>query len=310
MTDTASVTYLHHSGLLARVGDVFMLFDYWRGEDDAFPEAAQLVREDFAACKKLLVFVSHAHPDHFDRVIYSFADFTGDVSYIVSDDVIKEVRRDARRAPRPDGEAGDAAKALKQMKAMKPGDTLDRDGVKITAYASTDIGVSFYIEIDGLHIFHAGDLNLWHWREESTLPEIAAAENAYYAAAEPLARLPMDIAMFPLDPRMGGLFDAGANHFIMSVKPRVFIPIHWQSRPEVALDFARRGRTKYTEVLALTKPRERAEIVFGERDLNIHIYTLAADAFADRQPPREKEVGFDAYDEDDPFSDTDLPVTL
>ncbi len=309
MAQTASVTYLHHSGLLLRAGDVWMLFDYWRGEDDLFPEAAFLRKEDFADCKKLIIFVSHSHPDHFDRVIYQFAHYAEDVSYVVSDDVIKEVRKDAKKEARADKGENDAIEALKTMKALKVGDTFEKDGAKITAFGSTDIGVSFYIEVGGLTIFHAGDLNLWHWREESSLPEIAAAETAYYDAVAPLALLPMDIAMFPIDPRMGGLFDAGANHFIMAVKPRVFLPIHWQSRPEVALDFARRGRTKYTEVLALTKPRERADITFGERDLNIHIFTLAADAYL-QKPAVSKEVAFDAYDEDDPFSDTDLPVSI
>lgn len=309
MESTASVTYLYHSGLLVKVGDAAMLFDYWRGEDDAFPEAARIDKSDFEGCKRLLVFVSHAHPDHFDRDIYRFSGFAEDVCYIVSEDVMKAVLGDVQREARG-RDNGSAERALNLMHPMKCGDTLDRGGIRITAYESTDMGISFYAALGDLNIFHAGDLNLWHWREESTLPEIAAAENAYYAAVEPLTRLPVDIAMFPLDPRMGGLFDAGANHFIMAVKPRVFIPIHWQNRAEVALDFARRGRTKYTEVLALTKPRERADITFSERALNIRIFTLAADAFANRPAARESDVGFDAYSQDDPFSDTDLPVSI
>lgn len=305
MAITANVTYLHHSGMLVSVGDTWLLFDYWRGEDDAFPEPAHLRREDFAECKTLLVFVSHSHFDHFDREIYRFSDFAETVKYIVSEDVLKEMRKEARREKT--GEA--AANCLRQVKSLKVGDKIDLEGVKITAFDSTDLGVSFYVEIGGLYVFHAGDLNLWHWREESTLPEIAEAENAYYAAVEPLETLPIDIAMFPLDPRMGGLFDAGANHFVMAVKPRAFIPIHWYERTEVALDFARRGRTKYTETLALTKPRERAELTFGDSELKIHVFTLAADAYV-RKPSAQKEVGFDAYDEDDPFTDTDLPVTM
>ena len=83
--------------------------------------------------------------------------------------------------------------------------------------------------------------------------------------------------------------------------------MHWQGRPEVAFDFARRGRTKYTEVLALTKPRERAELAFTEHELRIHVFTLAADAYA-QQP--ENDVKLDAYAPGDPFSDTDLPVKL
>ena len=124
----------------------------------------------------------------------------------------------------------------------------------------------------------------------------------------PIERLPIDIAMFPVDPRMGGLYDAGANHFVMSVKPRLFIPMHWQDRPEVAQDYARKGHTKFTEILALTKPRERAELEFSEHELRIHVFT-----WADVTPEEEEEkadVKLDAYAPTDPFSDTDLPVQL
>ena len=152
----------------------------------------------------------------------------------------------------------------------------------------------------GLNIFHAGDLNLWHWREESTLRQIAEAEERFNAAMAPIEQLHIDIAMFPLDPRMGGMFDAGANHFIMAVKPRVFIPMHWFGRAEVALDYVRRTRTKYTETLALTQPRERVQISFDEAALTIRTFAPA------RQP--RPEVSLDALSAVDPFSESDLPV--
>ena len=195
----------------------------------------------------------------------------------------------------------------KRGRRMKPGDQMSLGDVQIRAFDSTDKGVSFYVTLHGMHVFHAGDLNLWHWREESTLREIAQAESAYYQAVRPIEGLPIDIAMFPVDPRLGGLFDAGANHFIMAVKPRLFIPMHWQGRPEVAIDFARRGRTKYTEVLALTKPRERAELAFTEHELRIHVFTMVPDPLKGQ---KEGAMKLDAYSPSDPFSDTDLPVKL
>lgn len=285
MAGTATVTYYHHSGFTVAVGKTLLIFDYWRGEKLELPQRTWIKNEDLAAYDKILVFVTHDHEDHFDEAIYSWDYEKLPITYIVSDDL-------------PIGKRG---------KRVKPGDEMTVDGVEIRAYESTDKGVSFYVTVDGLHIFHAGDLNLWHWREESSLREIAMAERAYYEAVAPIERLPIDIAMFPVDPRMGGLFDAGANHFIMAVKPRLFIPMHWQGRPEVAVDFARRGRTKYTEVLALTKPRERVELSFGEHELRIHVFALAKDAY---EEPQDAEVKLDAYAPGDPFSDTDLPVKM
>ena len=37
------------------------------------------------------------------------------------------------------------------------------DNVYVHEFGSTDEGGSFYVETDGLRIFHAGDLNHWHW---------------------------------------------------------------------------------------------------------------------------------------------------
>ena len=287
MAGTATVTFFHHSGFTVAVGETLMVFDYWRGEGDALPRAAWLTDEDFKKYRQVLVFVSHDHEDHFDEVIYTWDFEHLPITYIVADDL-------------PIGKRG---------KRMKPGDRMTVGEAEIRAFDSTDKGVSFYVTIGDMHVFHAGDLNLWHWREESSLREIAQAEKAYYEAVAPIERLPIDIAMFPVDPRMGGMFDAGANHFIMAVKPRLFIPMHWQGRAEVAVDFARRGRTKYTEVLALTKPRERAELAFLEHDLRIHVFTMAAEAYAPH-PEKETDVTLDAYAPTDPFSDTDLPVKL
>lgn len=285
MAGTATVTYYHHSGFSVAVNETLLVFDYWRGEDGALPLRAQLTNEDFAGFKQVVVFVSHDHEDHFDEAIYGWDYEHLPITYVVADDL-------------PIGKRG---------KRMKAGEKLQLGQTTIRAFESTDKGVSFYVTVDGMHVFHAGDLNLWHWREESSLREITQAENAYYAAVAPLEHLPMDIAMFPVDPRMGGLFDAGANHFIMAVKPRVFIPMHWQGRPEVAVNFARQGRTKYTEVLALTKPRERAELAFADHELRIHVFKLAADAYSDQD---DRDVDLIAFSPDDPFSGTDLPVKL
>ena len=78
--------------------------------------------------------------------------------------------------------------------------------------------------------------------------------------------------------------------------------MHWQGRAEVAKSYARKGRTKYTEVLALTRPRERADLTFDEQDLHIHITAPL--------PEAQNEMKFEAFSGDDPFADTDLPVQL
>ena len=181
--------------------------------------------------------------------------------------------------------------------------------ISVTAYDSTDLGVSFLVTAFGMNIFHAGDLNLWHWRQESSLHEIEAAEEAFYKACDPIPADTIDLAMFPVDPRQGMMYDAGANHFIMSKKPRLFIPMHWQERPEVAIDFARRASTQHTEVIAITHAGESATITFSENYIDVHIVEPPKD-LSDMKLPNAYKPKHTHRDPDDPFSDSDLPVDL
>lgn len=292
MAGKAKVTFFHHSGFSVAVEGTLLVFDYWRGEDDALPPQAHLREEDLQGYDRVIFFVSHEHPDHFDKAIYDFERFSF-VDYVISADMSSAAHGDR----------------------MAPGDTRRYGDVTVQAFASTDLGVCYYVDVDGLKVFHAGDLNLWHWREESTLRWITQSETLYYACVEPLLGKHIDLCMFPVDPRMGGMYEAGANHFIMALKPRVFIPMHWFGRTEVATDFARRCRTKQTEGLALTKPRELAEINFSKETLSIHVYisTAREDILRRRNISENMDVvqqALQAFDTGDPFSESDLPVNI
>ena len=68
----AAVTYHHHSGFSVQVGETLLIFDYWQGEKGELPPPAQITRESFSSYSQVFVFVSHAHPDHLDPVIFSW----------------------------------------------------------------------------------------------------------------------------------------------------------------------------------------------------------------------------------------------
>ena len=57
------ITYIGHSGFSVELESHILLFDYYEG---TMPE--------FDPAKKLLVFASHSHPDHFNREILKLAD--------------------------------------------------------------------------------------------------------------------------------------------------------------------------------------------------------------------------------------------
>ena len=66
---------------------------------------------------------------------------------------------------------------------MGPYEEIELAGVKIKSYGSTDIGISFMVYVDGINIFHAGDLNWWYWWDD-TPEEIEKAERWFKEEVE------------------------------------------------------------------------------------------------------------------------------
>ena len=290
-----TVTYYHHSGFSVAMDDVLLVFDYWTGEHGELPEDKRITVDFLKQFRQVYVFISHEHPDHLDPVVFTWRN-EAPVTYIVAADM-------------PVGTRG---------KRMAPGDSLTLSPeVSVKAFDSTDLGVSFLVDIQGVHVFHAGDLNFWHWREESTVKEIEEADDAFRQAVEPIAREKIDLAFFPVDARQGLMYDAGANYFIMCVKPRLLIPMHFWGRAEIAMEFARRSRCRQTEVTALTRYGEQISLDFTDDGyIDVSLLTPPEVVVSSRTAPIElpvvelPEPRTPAYDPEDPFSDTDLPVDI
>lgn len=290
-----TVTYYHHSGFSVAMDDVLLVFDYWTGEHGELPEDKRITVDFLKQFRQVYVFISHEHPDHLDPVVFTWRN-EAPVTYIVAADM-------------PVGTRG---------KRMAPGDSLTLSPeVSVKAFDSTDLGVSFLVDIQGVHVFHAGDLNFWHWREESTVKEIEEADDAFRQAVEPIAREKIDLAFFPVDARQGLMYDAGANYFIMCVKPRLLIPMHFWGRAEIAMEFARRSRCRQTEVMALTRYGEQISLDFTDDGyIDVSLLTPPEVVVSSRTAPIElpvvelPEPRTPAYDPEDPFSDTDLPVDI
>ena len=289
------ITHYYHSGFSVASERTLAVFDYWRGEKAELPPDKQLTVEKLKSFENVFVFISHEHIDHLDPVVFTWSE-AGNVSYIVSSDM-------------PVGTRG---------KRMAPGDTLKlSDELSVTAFDSTDLGVSFLADFCGIHIFHAGDLNFWHWREESTMQEIEEADAEFRKAVLPLSKEQIDIAFFPVDPRQGAMFEAGANYFILSVKPRILIPMHYFHRADTAVDYARTASCRTTEVLAMPGYGDRIRIQADED----HYLNVSFPSDGSEQPEEEEnslygsdsdlplDNGDTLLSEDDPFLESDLPLS-
>ena len=279
------VTHYYHSGFSVACESTILIFDYWLGEEGELTENLQLTPERLSRYKHIYVFISHDHIDHMDPVVFTWKDIPG-IQYIVSSDM-------------PVGTRG---------RRMAPGDTIAfSEDVKVTAFDSTDPGVSFLVDFRGLRVFHAGDLNFWHWRDESTMREIEEADAEFRKAIEPISREAVDLALFPLDPRQGTMFEAGANFFILSVKPRILIPMHYFHRAEVAMEYARTASCRGTEVIALPGYGDTLGINM-EDDGYLNLYFPQPDTQPETEEAEPEETD-SLLAEDDPFMESDLPLS-
>ena len=93
----------------------------------------------------------------------------------------------------------------------------------------------------------------------------------------------------------------------MALRPRVFFPMHFGARQEIAAEYARRALTRRTVVFALTQIRESALVDLSGAN---PIVRSTSPGRQGRQAARRGSVDLSAYTQEDPFAQTDLPVTL
>lgn len=194
------VYYLNHSGFAVETDTKVLIFDYYKDPEKVLPRLQ-------AGEKPFWFFVSHSHADHFDPYIVNFSDVT------------------ARRIT----DATVPLSAWKDEKTvvLRPYEEWREDNVYVHEFGSTDEGGSFYVETDGLRIFHAGDLNHWHW-EGDTEADRREADKLF---AREMSRLDIgetDLAFFPVDARLGRTREWGVSAFLNQVKVDLcLIPMHY-----------------------------------------------------------------------------------
>lgn len=189
---------LGNSGFAVEKDESLLVMDCYNPKQHALLGDASL--ESYLA---VTVLISHRHGDHYSRDIWSLKN----ASFVAGFDV-----------PAPAGAA-----------MLRPGERTALNGMQIRAYGSTDEGVSFHIEWAGRSLFHAGDLNDWHWRDDGNADYTRQAEAAFSRELATIKKsVPhIDIAFFPVDPRMGSDYYRGAILFAAAMRPKLFIPMHY-----------------------------------------------------------------------------------
>lgn len=214
------VTFLDHSGFLVELPGLTLLFDWWQGDLPPLPS------------DPLLVFASHRHPDHFDPRIFALDDGQRDVRFLLGKGIHLTDRNRKKW--------GLSEKAAADCRVLSGGESASPlPGVTVEALPSTDEGVAFLVTAEGRTVFHAGDLNWWHWEGEDK------AWNANMAAdfkryTEPLRGRCADLALLPLDPRLGVPYAYwGLLRFLELMDVRHLLPMHQWEQPEITDEFLR-----------------------------------------------------------------------
>lgn len=234
--------YIYHSGFILQGTDFVAVIDYYKAGN---PENEKFISELLMHYPgRLYVFVSHAHPDHFNPVILQWGRLRPDLRYIFSEDI---------QLP---------ANSLPEHRVfMKKLETWQDEILRVKAFGSTDIGISFLIEGEEKRIFHAGDLNNWHWAEESTAEESRESEGHFLQELDCLAGEveQVDLALFPVDPRLGKDYMRGACQFIDRIHPRWFAPMHFWEKYGKANALRKYAEERGCRFIAWTHPGQYVE---------------------------------------------------
>lgn len=215
------VTFIGHSGFLAETEDAALLFDWWKGP---LPEIAPGL--------PLYVFASHRHEDHFNPKIFALDDGTREIAYILGHDI--------RLTPQNLDRWGISTQTAEKCYRLKGGQACKLPHAGIEALNSTDEGAAFLVTSGERTIFHAGDLNWWHWEGEDKGWNRNMEVN-FKKYAEALRGRTIDLAMLPLDPRLGEAGFWGPAYFLETAEIRRFLPMHQWGE----FDFTRKFLEKY-----------------------------------------------------------------
>lgn len=263
-----TLKYIWHDCFKLETDDCIVVFDYWQDPENQLSIPTEMN-------KPVYILVSHHHKDHFNREIFSLrfreciaGGLSSEIRYIIS----KDTARTVNYILKPNGTYNGEYKVdTESVTVLKPGESYCDNILKIHAFGSTDTGNSYLLDIGGKFIFHAGDLNAWVWKDESTAKEIEVALSDFRKKIEPIHAITdrIDIAMFPVDSRIGRDYWEGANIFVKEFEVAHFVPMHFclgettetqRKFTEDAVRFDLYGNKERGEYHALTRPADKISL--------------------------------------------------
>lgn len=224
-----NVTYIQHSCFLVELDHTLLLFDYFDPADvDQITYEGRLphLPED----KKLYVFASHHHKDHFTLDVLRWVKDRPDITYVLSKDIRLGRNYLIRNGIDPD--------VKKHIQFVSAENKYEVDDLKIETLRSNDEGVAFLVNAEGKNIYHAGDLHWWNIGQQGEIYGEAYG-SAYKKEIRRLGQRHIDVAFVVLDPRMGDAYHLGMEYFLQNVDADLVFPMHMWKQYDLVERFVR-----------------------------------------------------------------------
>lgn len=219
------VIFIHHSCFLVEVDDKVLIFDYFDGNKlNGFTFTGKIPQ--YEPDTKIYMFASHSHKDHYDMDILRWADQYPNIKYIFSKDI--------RISPNFLAKHGIDPSVREKVTFVTSDKKYQVDDLNIRTLRSTDVGVAFYVETNGVTLYHGGDLNNWKWDGVGELTN-GVQERNYKFQIRQLKNLPINLAFVPMDSRQGIYMYDGFDFFMRETEAELVFPMHmWQNYDGIA----------------------------------------------------------------------------
>lgn len=199
---TAEIEYLQNSGWVVVTSRHVLVFDYVPAIDgvDALPEALAPHPSEYGD-RRLVVFVTHSHADHFSPSVFEWTATVPAAQFVPGSAL-----------------PGQPATA----RVLRPHEDWSSGGLRVRTTGSTDEGVGFLVNVDGISLLHAGDLAQWDASDAAAFQ----SEIQWLNFQGPS----LDLAFFPIatgfacDPRSS--IWKGVEDATRTLRPCVLVPMH------------------------------------------------------------------------------------
>lgn len=274
------VWYLYHSSYAVLAGGCLLVFDYWNdkeeGEGRDFGNGVfdpvhwlnnAIHHTETGTIPPVVVFSSHKHGDHFNPDILQWQETIPSIRYVLSQDIPKRHfsgidKQDIQEAGNPES-ISDTARIIR----MRPNETYSWPELNLVVHTfrSTDAGVAFWVEVGGRVVYHAGDLNLWHWEAESkpwnnNMRTRFVQEMEKIHEWSTLTGKTPDVALLPIDPRLENHWLDGYVLFMEKIGAKAAFPMHFGESSGVLDRAAKELGTKSSELVSrLLIPQRRGD---------------------------------------------------